>query len=253
VCHRAAQDERVTTPIKATGIQRIHYGYIVSPPEYPDAGQPLPVSGFLVRYAGGRLLFDTGLSPMDQETRDRYHPRRRTAAEALAAVGIGVADVEVIANCHLHADHAGGNHEFPDIRVVVQRAELEAARQPDYTYPEYTFDYPGARLEVIEGEVDVAPGLRLVPTPGHTPGHQSLLIDTDQGRWMLAGQAANTTWEFSAAAFSARLVAERNDAIGTYPAWMTLLREREVQRVFFAHDLVVWERDRSDIGRPQLA
>lgn len=243
----------MTTPIKAADIQRIHYGYIVSPPEYPDAGQPLPVSGFLVPYPGGRLLFDTGMSPIDQEARDRYHPRLRTAVEALASVGIGVADIDVIANCHLHADHAGGNYLFPSVRVVVQRAELEAARQPDYTYPEYTFDYPGAALEVIEGEVEVAPGLRLVPTQGHTPGHQSLVIETDQGRWLLAGQAANTTWEFSAAAFSERIAAERRDVIGTFPEWMPMLRTREIRRAFFAHDLCVWERDTSDIGRPQPA
>lgn len=243
----------VTTPIKAGDIQRIHYGYIVSPPEYPDAGQPLPVSGFLVPYPGGRLLFDTGMSPVDQETRDRYHPRLRTAVEALASVGAGVEDINVIANCHLHADHAGGNHLFPNVRVVVQRAELEAARQPDYTFPQYAFDFPGARLEVVEGEVEVAPGLRLVPTEGHTPGHQSLLIETNQGRWLLAGQAANTTWEFSAAAFSERIAAEREDVIGTFPAWMPMLRTREIQRAFFAHDLCVWERDTSDIGQPQPA
>ena len=243
----------MTALVKARDIQRIHYGYIVSPPEYPDAGLPLPVSGFLVPYPGGRLLFDTGLSPMDQETKDRYHPRRRTALEALASVGIGGEDIDVIANCHLHADHAGGNHLFPNVRVVVQGAEVEAARQPDYTYPEYTFEYPGAQLEVVEGEVEVTPGLRLVPTPGHTPGHQSLLIDTDQGLWMLAGQAANTTWEFSGGAFSDRIAAERGEAIGTYPPWMPLLRERDVQRVFFAHDLVVWEHDSADLGDPQLA
>jgi glyoxylase-like metal-dependent hydrolase (beta-lactamase superfamily II) len=243
----------VTAPIKAKDIQRVHYGYIVSPPEYPDAGQPLPVSGFLVPYPGGRLLFDTGMSPIDQDSRDRYHPRLRSAVEALASVGIGVADVDVIANCHLHADHAGGNYLFPNVRILVQRAELEAARQPDYTYPQYTFDFAGAALEVIEGEVEVAPGLRLVPTQGHTPGHQSLLIETDQGRWLLAGQAANTTWEFSAAAFSERIATERRDVIGTYPAWMPMLRTREIQRAFFAHDLCVWERDTSDIGQPRPA
>lgn len=239
--------------IRAADIRRIHYGYIVCPPGYPDVGQPLPVSGFLVPYPGGTLLFDTGMSPVDEETRDRYHPRLRSPAEALASVGAKVGSIDVIANCHLHADHAGGNYHFPNVPVLVQRVELEAARQPDYTFPQYAFDYPGARLQVIDGEVEVAPGLRLVPTPGHTPGHQSLLIDTDAGRWLLAGQAANTTWEFSTGAFSERLASERQDVIGTYPEWISLLRERDVQRAFFAHDLVVWERDSADLGHPQLA
>jgi len=239
--------------LRAADIRRVHYGYIVSPTGYPDAGQPLPVNGFLVPYSGGTLLFDTGMSPIDEETRDRYHPRLRSPAEALASVGAEVADIDVIANSHLHADHAGGNYHFPNVPVMVQRAELEAARQPDYTFPQYTFDYPGVRLEVVEGEFEVTPGVRVVPTPGHTPGHQSLLIDTDEGRWLLAGQAANTTWEFSAAAFSERLASAGLDVIGTYPDWMPRLREWGVMRAVFAHDLVVWERDESDIGRPQPA
>jgi len=161
----------MATRIRADGIRRIHYGYIVSPAGYPDAGQPLPVTGFLVPYRHGALLFDTGMSPIDQDTRDRYHPRLRTAVEALASIGARVTDIDVIANCHLHADHAGGNHHFPNVRVVVQRAELEAARQPDFTFPEYTFAYPGVQVDEVEGETNVAPGMRLVPTPGHTPGH----------------------------------------------------------------------------------
>ncbi|MGH2488587.1 MAG: N-acyl homoserine lactonase family protein [Candidatus Limnocylindria bacterium] len=238
-------------PIPAAHIRRIHYGYIVSPEGYPDAGLPLPVSGFLVPYPGGTLLFDTGLSPVDEETRARYHPRMQTMEAALASAGASLTDIDVIANCHFHADHAGGNHHFPNVRVVVQQAELEAARQPDYTFPQYAFDYPGAQLDVVDGETDLAPGLRLLPTPGHTPGHQSLLVDTDAGRWLLAGQASNTTWEFSAQAFSARIAAEGLDPVGTYPDWMAHLRAWGVKRAFFAHDLVVWERDESDLGHPE--
>ena len=162
-------------------------------------------------------------------------------------------DIDVIANCHMHVDHAGGNYLFPNVRVVVQDAELTAARGPDFTYPRYTFEYPGATLDVVEGETDVAPGLRLAPTPGHTPGHQSLLVDTDAGRWLLAGQASNTSWEFSAEAFAARLAAEGLDTVGEFPVWMPHLREWGVERAFFAHDLMVWHRDASDLGHPQPA
>jgi N-acyl homoserine lactone hydrolase len=240
----------MTGPIVSAQVRRVMYGYFVVPEGYPDRGQPLPVSGFLVPFAGGTLLFDTGFSPIDQETRDRYHPRQRSVADALASAGAASADVDVIANCHLHADHAGGNHVFPGVRVVVQDAELAAARQPDFTFPEYAFDYPGATLDVVSGETDIGPGLRLVPTPGHTPGHQSLLVDTDAGRWLLAGQASNTTWQFSSEAFAQQLAADGLDTIGTYPEWMVHLREWGVERAYFAHDLVVWHRDASDWGRP---
>ena len=241
----------MSTGIAASAIQRVVYGYFVSPPGHPDEGGPVLVSGFVVRHPGGTLLFDTGMSPLDEETREHYHPRMRSPLEALASAGAGPGDIGLIINCHLHMDHAGGNYLFPHVRVLVQEAELEAAGQPDYTFPEYAFEYAGARLAVVNGETDLAPGLRLIPTPGHTPGHQSLLVDTDAGRWLLAGQAANTTWEFSAAALSEWLAASGLDPIGTYPEWMAQLREWGVQRAYFAHDLMVWEREAGDLGQPE--
>jgi N-acyl homoserine lactone hydrolase len=237
--------------VKAADITRIHYGYITSPTGYPDAGQPLPVSGFLIRHPEGPFLFDTGLSPFEDDVRERYHPRIREPLEAVQATGVDPADLTGIANCHFHADHAGGNSAFPGLPIYVQRAELEAAGTPDYTYPKYTHDFPDAHLEVIDGEHQPMPGLRLVPTPGHTKGHQSLLIETDVGVVMLAGQASNTTWEFSTAAFAERLDATLDDRIGKYPDWMPGLRRWNVRRALFAHDLLVWESDSNDLGRPQ--
>jgi hypothetical protein len=58
-----------------TSVERIHYGFLVAPQDTRDAGQPIPVCGYLVRHADGLLLFDTGFSPIDDGTRDRYHPR----------------------------------------------------------------------------------------------------------------------------------------------------------------------------------
>ncbi len=239
--------------IAASQIKRIHYGYFIGPADHPLEGQPIPVSGFLVPHSTGTLLFDTGMSPADEEVRERYHPRLQTALEALATIGAGPKDVDRIANCHLHVDHAGNNYLFPDTPVLVQDAELTAAKEPDFTFPHFTFDYPGAALEVIDGETDIAPGLRLVPTPGHTPGHQSLLVDTDAGRWLLAGQASNSTWEFSSQAFAERIAAAGHEPIGTFPDWMPRLREWGVNRAFFAHDMLVWDRDETDLGHPTPA
>lgn len=240
--------------IRADDISRIHYGYIVAPPGTPDPGQPISARGYVVRHPAGTLLFDTGISPFDNNTRERYHPRVRSPEAALHSIGLKMTDVDLIANCHMHADHAGGNHLFPNVPVLVQRVELEAARGPDYTFPVYTYDYPGARLEIVEGKVQICPRPpSLIPTNGHSPGHQSLLVQTDKGPLLLAGQAVNTASQFGAAAFAERLAAGGLDRIGTYPDWMPRFRKLRVERALFAHDLLVYERDGAELGEPQLA
>ena len=104
---------------------------------------------------------------------------------------------------------------------------------------------------VIDGEAEIRPGIVAVPTPGHTTGHQALLVSTDDGVAMLAGQAAEI-WLFSSVVFAERLEHELGDHVGKYPAWAALLRDRNVARAYLAHDLMVWERDPSGIGHPEV-
>ena len=86
------------------------------------------------------------------------------------------------------------------------------------------------------------PGLRVIPTPGHTDGHQTLLVDTDDGRVALAGQSFNTTSEFAAAEIAWQLHATGWPQPGGYPDWMDRLEAYDPVRVLFAHDVAVWER-----------
>jgi len=233
--------------MKAADVRRINYGYVRRPPESTEAGQPLLVSGFAIRHPDGTILFDTGMSPVFDTMRDYYQPHRIPVLDALRTAQVDPADITAIVNCHMHWDHSGGNYELPGIPIYVQAAELEAARAPDFTLPEYTFDFPGARLTTIDGEHDLLPGIRIVSTPGHTPGHQSLLIETDEGVVMLAGQASDTVSAFSAQALAL------GTGTGTYPEWMRHLFEPDdwnVMRAYFAHDVLVWEPEDTDSGKP---
>ena len=232
-------------------IQRLHYGYITAPEGSDDTGQPLPVCGYVVETPKGRVLFDTGLSPVDDGLRERYAPRGSTVADVLERAGLATGDIDMIVNCHMHVDHAGGNSAFPDVPIYVQAPELRAAEGPNHTFPQYSFDFPGAKLRVIDGETEVVPGVRIVPTPGHTPGHQSLVVDTPAGPVLLAGQAFNTASAFGFAAFSHRLDRDGLDTIGTHPAWMERIDEIGPVRGLFAHDLTVFEPDDASIGSPQ--
>jgi hypothetical protein len=80
-----------------------------------------------------------------------------------------------------------------------------------------------------------------------------LLVETDQGPLLLAGQAANTASQFGLAAFAERLAAAGLDRIGSYPEWMTRVRTLRVERGLFAHDLLTYERDAAELGKPELA
>jgi glyoxylase-like metal-dependent hydrolase (beta-lactamase superfamily II) len=100
---------------------------------------------------------------------------------------------------------------------------------------------PGLCYEVIDGELEVAPGVRLVPTPGHSPGHQSLLADAPDGTVVVAGQALQSQREWEGATDRASSGAQDAGAPG-YMASVARLRSVDPVRVHFAHDPSVWER-----------
>ena len=97
------------------------------------------------------------------------------------------------------------------------------------------------RLPPEEGEAEVAPGLRLIPTPGHTAGHQSLVLDALEGRVLLAGQALQSRAEWEGATEPSASGASGARDPG-YASSVERLRSFEPVRVHFAHDPAIWER-----------
>jgi N-acyl homoserine lactone hydrolase len=188
------------------------------------------ILGYVVVHGAGIVLFDTGMGIADEETERHYAPTRVPLDTALEAAGIRSADVTLVVNCHLHFDHCGGNPSFAGRPVVCQRLELADARSiVDYTLPDLV-DHPGVNYLALDGDAELLPGVHVWPTPGHTAGHQSLVVRLDDGTVVLAGQSHP-----SAAAFSADV--ERRDASG----WLARLLALDPRRVLFAHDGSVWE------------
>jgi N-acyl homoserine lactone hydrolase len=163
--------------------------------------------------------------------------------DALAEHGIAITDVTGVANCHLHADHSGQNGLFPGRPIFVQRREWAMVHEPDYTVPEWV-DVSGLSYEVLDGEHEVAPGLRVIPTPGHAPGHQSLAVETADGTVLIAGQALLSLLEWDGAADEA-LSGEPpadDERHAAYVASVQRLRHLDPIRVHFVHDPEVWTK-----------
>jgi N-acyl homoserine lactone hydrolase len=156
--------------------------------------------------------------------------------------GVDLADVTGVANCHLHFDHSGQNVRLPGgVPIFVQRAEWAKVHEVDYTVPAWV-DAPHLTYEMVDGEMSVADGVRLVPTPGHTPGHQSLVLDTAEGAIVLAGQAVQSRAEWDGGADET--VSGLPDAPdpSAYERSVAHLRSLDPVRVHFAHDAAIWHR-----------
>jgi len=162
-------------------------------------------------------------------------------------LGRTAGDIRAVVNCHLHLDHSGGNARFPGTPIFAQRRELDAAQTPDYTLP-VVYDFDGATFEIHEGEADVAPGVRIVPTPGHTEGHQSLVVQTREGVVVLAGQAYNHASDYARAQYAWELERDGSPDRGPYLEWVDRMQEFDPWRVLFAHDVSIWERDEHPRG-----
>ncbi|HET9731387.1 MAG TPA: N-acyl homoserine lactonase family protein [Acidimicrobiales bacterium] len=182
----------------------------------PEVRLTEPVPAVLVLCDGGWLLIDCGFNTSlirDPALRRRFHadPAYRPLLpgpgeplpEALAAAGVDLADIRAVALSHLHYDHVGGlRHLAGRVPVHVQQAELSYGLRPD-PEPErqgiFRCDFDDAEIDwrAASGDAEIAPGVTAVLTAGHTPGHQSFVVDFDDsvggGGLVLAFDAADLT------------------------------------------------------------
>jgi N-acyl homoserine lactone hydrolase len=151
----------------------------------------IPVHGFVIKHPrAGAILVDTGVG-WPTEVVQEWKVVNRHAADALAEHGLSPTDVKIVINSHLHFDHCGQNAVFKHAPFYLQRTELGRARKQEVLTAEW-FDFAGARFELLDGDAEIAEGVRVVATPGHTVGHQSVFVDTDDGAAVMIGDAAYT-------------------------------------------------------------
>ncbi len=224
-------------------VRRIPLGTFVRPAEETGTGQPRveAVYGYVVEHDSGVLLLDTGLGAGDEETEEWYRPQRIELPDALGAAGLRLSDIGVVVNCHLHFDHCGGNPLLAGTPVVCQRNELATAQGGDYTM-DHLIDFAGSTYDLLDGEAELWPGVHIIPTPGHVDGHQSVVVECDDGSLVLAGQSHDSTSQWSADALAVQATGLGHaEPLPAAPAWMERLLAFDPRRVVFAHDAAVWE------------
>lgn len=204
-----------------------------NPPTFADTR--IDVFGYLAVSTDNAVLIDTGVGAGNGYVDRTFAPDRSSIDELLADFELKVDDITLVVNTHLHFDHCGNNRLFPDTRTVVQAQELKSAAEKFYTVRDW-YDFEGASLDAVSGETEIVPGIRVIPTPGHTPGHQSVSIEGVDGVVLIAAQAAFTADEYRRggdASIQAHAGFERQ-----YDESIDRLKSIRASRVLFSHDSV---------------
>ncbi|AHF79132.1 Beta-lactamase-like protein (plasmid) [Sodalis praecaptivus] len=177
-----------------------------------NVGIPMVLScnAYLIRHRGRWLLWDTGTQDdliAEPEGRVIAHGIRGTVRQTLAAqladIGVGPHDIDTLVLSHAHYDHAGNSRLFPRARWIAQQAEYDAMFGADPTQFGYRPELYATLLDnprvVVDGDYDVYgdDAVRLLATPGHTPGHCSLMIRLPRsGPVILSGDMAHNRFNF---------------------------------------------------------
>jgi N-acyl homoserine lactone hydrolase len=164
------------------------------------SGSPAP--GYLIQTDDGtNILVDTGYS---REMIGAYKTPgfqgmrmddKDYVTNNLAALGISPADIRYLVCTHLDPDHAGGHDEFPDAELIIQREQYEAALaevHPRFGMTRAQWGNPKLTYRLLDGDTELVPGVELITSGGHVPGHQSVLVTLPKtGPVLLAIDAMN--------------------------------------------------------------
>lgn len=161
----------------------------------------IPSTAWLIDTGKEKILVDTGMCDTDKA--NKYHYKGSTQKEGeridqtLKKIGVDVKDITKIIFTHLHWDHCQNLYFFKNAKFYVQKKELEFAKNPiPLYYTSYESHIPGLKqtfseiqFELINGDQKIVDGINVIFTPGHSPGHQTVLVKTEKGTYAITGDA----------------------------------------------------------------
>lgn len=234
---------------------------------------PMSLNCLLVKTAGKNILVDVGFgtNKLDERQLRNWGLTRPTGTllDGLARLGIQPDDIDIVINTHLHADHCTGNTTygengavlptFPNARHVVQRREFEDAMHPnERTRGTYWADnfkplYENGQLELLEGDTEIAAGVQAVVTPGHTPGHMSVLLESGGQYALFLCDLASFAVNFEKLAWMTAYDVEPLVTLETKRKWQKWALEKDPLLIFVHDTLMPLARYRlNEQGQPHL-
>jgi N-acyl homoserine lactone hydrolase len=219
--------------------KRLYLMEVGSMPEYE-----IPIVCYLVQTNDGKnILIDSGLPEIIPEDASEF-VNGRDVIEQLASLGLEPDDIDIVISTHYDGDHAGRHAAFSKAEYIVQRVHhLDAPTNPRYASIREQWDQPSERIRLVDGDTELLPGLDLIETSGHVPGHQSVLV-----RLPKTGAVLLTV---DAVPFGAGFTREQQnegdepEAKATHASVLKLLDlvEREqIGMVIFGHDNEQWQK-----------
>ena len=218
--------------------QRLYLMQVGSVPEHQ-----IPIVCYLVQTADGEnILIDSGLPDVIPESYSEFE-NGRDVIQQLASLGLAPDDIDTVISTHYDGDHAGRHAAFTKAQFIVQRAHhLDAATNPRFAPVRPQWDQPLERIRLLDGDTALLPGLELIETSGHVPGHQSVLV-----RLPKTGAILLT---IDAVPFAAGFTRDQQDDLDNPDAAATrastiklleLVEREQIGLVIFGHDNAQWQ------------
>lgn len=208
----------------------------------------IPVYSVLVEHDDGLFLFDTGIGMEHMNAVLPFELPEQTEEQTIPAqlesCGFGLGDVTAVVNSHLHIDHVGGNQLFEgtEVRHLIHENEVAQARNHApfefFGYSDKSWDYEGANIETFSGDTELAKGLWVYETPGHTVGHCSVLVEGDSP--LLFAMDVAYTADALERGIQPGFHHTPVDGVRSIARVKQLAQERGAQ-IFLSHDMEAWQ------------
>ncbi len=219
-------------------VKRLYLMQVGIMPEYQ-----IPIVCYLVQTSDGKnILIDSGLPEIIPEDASEFENGQDVIAQ-LASLGLQPDDIDIVISTHYDGDHAGRHAAFTKAHYVVQRVHhVDAASNPRYASIRPQWDQPMERIRLVDGDTELLPGLELIETSGHVPGHQSVLVRLPTtGTILLTVDAVPFAEGFTRDAPDDASTPDAEAIRASTIKLLDLVERERIGLVIFGHDMAQWE------------